>query len=71
MAGANIAVVGATGAVGRVVLSILEERGFPVERAKLLASSRSAGTIASTSASVPCFRVRLPRGCWRSCRVEA
>lgn len=44
MAGANIAVVGATGAVGRVVLSILEERGFPVRRAKLLASSRSAGT---------------------------
>ena len=44
MTGANIAVVGATGAVGRVVLSILEERGFPVERARLLASSRSAGT---------------------------
>ena len=44
MSGANIAVVGATGAVGRVVLSILEERGFPIGRAKLLASSRSAGT---------------------------
>ena len=44
MSGANIAVVGATGAVGRVVLSILEERGFPVERVQLLASSRSAGT---------------------------
>ncbi len=44
MSGANIAIVGATGAVGRVVLSILEERNFPVERVKLLASSRSAGT---------------------------
>lgn len=43
MSGANIAVVGATGAVGHVVLSILEERNFPVESIKLLASSRSAG----------------------------
>lgn len=43
MSGANIAVVGATGAVGQVVLSILEERNFPVSDLKLLASKRSAG----------------------------
>ena len=39
----NIAVVGATGVVGRETLSILEERDFPVGNLKLLASERSAG----------------------------
>jgi len=40
---AKVAVVGATGAVGRTMVSILEERRFPVERLTLLATSRSAG----------------------------
>ena len=44
MSGVNIAVVGATGAVGQVVLSILEQRNFPVGDLRLLASKRSAGT---------------------------
>ncbi|MEX2525522.1 MAG: aspartate-semialdehyde dehydrogenase [Gammaproteobacteria bacterium] len=39
----NIAVVGATGAVGEVMLSILAERGFPVGDVHAVASSRSAG----------------------------
>jgi aspartate-semialdehyde dehydrogenase len=39
----NIAVVGATGAVGEAMLSILEERKFPVNNVYALASSRSAG----------------------------
>ena len=39
----RIAVVGATGAVGAVFLNIVEERGFPFDDIKLLASSRSAG----------------------------
>ena len=39
----RIAVVGATGAVGAVFLSIVEERSFPFDDIKLLASSRSAG----------------------------
>ncbi len=39
----TVAVVGATGAVGREILSILEERKFPIKDIKLLASSRSAG----------------------------
>ena len=43
MSGANIAVVGATGAVGQVVLSILEQRNFPVGEVRLLASKRSVG----------------------------
>jgi aspartate-semialdehyde dehydrogenase len=40
----NVAVVGATGAVGTEMIQILEERGFPVNELKLLASERSAGT---------------------------
>ena len=39
----NIAVAGATGAVGEQMLACLEERNFPVKSIKLLASSRSAG----------------------------
>ncbi len=39
-----VAVVGATGAVGEVLLGILEERNFPVGDLKPLASERSAGT---------------------------
>ena len=44
MGAVNVAVVGATGAVGRELLGILEERSFPVKSLKLLASPRSAGT---------------------------
>jgi aspartate-semialdehyde dehydrogenase len=41
--GYHVAIVGATGAVGLELLSILEERKFPVARLSLLASKRSAG----------------------------
>ena len=40
----NVAILGATGAVGQELLKLLEERNFPVARLKLLASSRSAGS---------------------------
>jgi aspartate-semialdehyde dehydrogenase len=43
--GYHVAIVGATGAVGLELLSILEERKFPVARLSLLASKRSAGRI--------------------------
>jgi aspartate-semialdehyde dehydrogenase len=39
----TVAVVGATGAVGREMLRTLERRGFPAERVVALASPRSAG----------------------------
>jgi len=42
-AGFHVAVVGATGAVGEVLLELLTERGFPVSKLSLLASERSAG----------------------------
>lgn len=39
----NVAIVGATGAVGEALLEILQQRSFPVGRLDLLASGRSAG----------------------------
>lgn len=39
----NVAVVGATGAVGNEMVSTLEQRDFPVDHLKLLASTRGAG----------------------------
>ena len=39
----NVAVMGATGAVGQQMIKLLEERNFPVKQLKLLASARSAG----------------------------
>ena len=40
----TVVVVGATGAVGRIVLQMLEDRDFPAKNFRLLASKRSAGT---------------------------
>jgi len=39
----NVAIAGATGAVGNQMISCLEERKFPIKHIKLLASSRSVG----------------------------
>ncbi|WP_040330160.1 aspartate-semialdehyde dehydrogenase [Clostridium ihumii] len=41
----NVAVVGATGMVGRQFISILEERNFPINNIYFFSSSRSAGSI--------------------------
>ena len=43
MGGFDVAIVGATGAVGEVMLEILEARDFPVRELYLLASERSEG----------------------------
>ncbi len=40
----NVAILGATGAVGEMMLDILAERDFPIDKLYLLASERSAGT---------------------------
>ena len=40
---ARLAILGATGAVGTTLLRVLEERSFPVDQLRLLASARSAG----------------------------
>lgn len=39
----NVAILGATGAVGREMIKVLAERDFPVNELKLLASAKSAG----------------------------
>ncbi|WP_339227759.1 aspartate-semialdehyde dehydrogenase [Oceanobacillus sp. FSL K6-2867] len=39
----NVAVVGATGAVGQKIMQLLEEKNFPINKIKLLSSKRSAG----------------------------
>ena len=40
----TVAVVGATGQVGRVIRALLEERDFPADKVRFFASARSAGT---------------------------
>jgi len=44
MDGYHVAIVGATGIVGRTMLQVLLEREFPIKKLSLLASSRSAGS---------------------------
>lgn len=39
----NVAILGATGAVGQTMMKVLEERNFPINTLKVLASARSAG----------------------------
>jgi len=41
----NIAIVGATGAVGRTMLQVLKERKLPFDNLYLFSSARSAGTV--------------------------
>lgn len=41
--GIKVAILGATGAVGREMIKVLEERNFPLEELRLLASARSVG----------------------------
>ena len=40
----TVAVVGATGVVGKEVIKLLEERQFPAKQLRLLASKKSKGT---------------------------
>jgi aspartate-semialdehyde dehydrogenase len=49
----TVAVVGATGVVGRTMVRVLEERAFPVGELRLLASARSAGrTVQANGGSI-------------------
>ncbi|MEI7667408.1 MAG: aspartate-semialdehyde dehydrogenase [Erysipelotrichaceae bacterium] len=41
----HIAILGATGAVGKTMLKVLEERKFPIKQLTLLASERSVGSV--------------------------
>ena len=55
----NVAVVGASGAVGARMVALLEERSFPISSIKFLASARSAGqSIVFRGASHPIEELR-------------
>ena len=41
----NLAIVGATGLVGRAIIDVIQERNIPVEKCKLFCSSKSAGQV--------------------------
>lgn len=54
----NVAVVGATGAVGNEMISVLEGRGFPVRDIRLLASKNSIGKkLSFRGKEVPVFEL--------------
>ena len=54
----NVAVVGATGAVGEAMIEILEQRAFPVGKLYPLASERSVGSVIKfRGESVPVTRL--------------
>ncbi len=56
----TVAILGATGAVGTELLSLLEERRFPVGTLKLLASARSAGsTLTFHGEAIPVEEVHI------------
>ncbi|MEA2553474.1 MAG: aspartate-semialdehyde dehydrogenase [Fimbriimonadaceae bacterium] len=56
----SVAVVGATGAVGREFLRIFEDRDFPVGNLRLLASERSAGRQLAFKGEQTCIEVAEP-----------
>jgi len=56
----NVAIVGATGMVGRTLIKVLEERRFPFAQLKLLASSRSANTKIETASGVYTVEEAVP-----------
>ena len=61
--GLNVAVVGATGAVGKQVFSILKQRGFPVKELRAFASSRSVGKVLEWSGRTLTCEA-LAKGCF-------
>jgi aspartate-semialdehyde dehydrogenase len=64
----HIAILGATGAVGRTMLEVLAERAFPVDRLSLFASERSAGTTVEWQGRG--YTVQAPKpGCFRGVDV--
>ena len=64
--GYRVAVVGATGAVGREMLNILEEVDFPVDRMHAIASRKSIGVEVGWKDGVRAFWCILKYGLWRS-----
>lgn len=64
----RVAILGATGEVGRTMLQVLEERAFPVDELVLLASERSAGKRVSWRGREWTVQVPAP-GVFRGCDI--
>ncbi len=64
MRGFSLAIVGATGLVGREMLRILEERNFPISHLRLYASEQSTGSTLPFRGE-PLEVEKLERGCLR------
>ena len=56
----TVAIVGATGVVGRTMIQVLTERGFPIGELRLLASGRSAGRTVSAAGRTIEVREAVP-----------
>ena len=56
----RVAILGATGAVGKELLELLESRNFPIADLKLLASSRSACLLYTSPSPRDMRRSRMP-----------
>lgn len=57
--GYTVAVVGATGAVGAQMIKMLEESTLPIDKIRLLASSRSAGKTLNLKTKILRLKKRL------------
>jgi aspartate-semialdehyde dehydrogenase len=66
--GIQIAVVGATGAVGKQLLAILSERKFPVRKLLLFSSSRSEGKVIGWNGEKITCQVLKP-GCFKDVQI--
>ncbi|MDR0786983.1 MAG: aspartate-semialdehyde dehydrogenase [Gemmatimonadota bacterium] len=64
----HVAILGATGAVGRTFLEVLEQRNFPVAELTLLASERSVGKVIEWRGRKITVRAPEP-GCFRGVDV--
>lgn len=64
----HVAILGATGAVGRTMMNVLQERDFPVDRLTLLASERSAGKVLPWNGSEHTVQAPKP-GCFKGVDV--
>ena len=54
----NIAIVGATGKVGRKLIEVLEKKNFPVTEAHLVASPNSAGKKIHFLGNISVFQIK-------------
>ena len=64
----TVAILGATGAVGREMMKVLAERTFPVHELRLLASPRSAGVLLPWQGGEIAVRA-VEKGCFDGCDI--